>query len=146
MSKKKKVIRERKRPPSSPGEILRSGFIESYDIRIETVAALLGVTRGHLSGILNGQRPLTVDMAFKLQALTKVPATQWLVLEGKYQAHMRAENKEYILYEKHIDSWSKHSLGMPAEVRRKDPKTGRLVRRVYETAKDITKQKQQASH
>ena len=57
----KKIYRKKDCAPSHPGNILKSGFIEEYGLRIETVASLLGITRGHLSLIINGRNPVTPD-------------------------------------------------------------------------------------
>ena len=53
------------RAPSHAGRILKSGFIDEYGLRIDTVARLLGITRGHLSRIINEHTPVTPDVAIK---------------------------------------------------------------------------------
>ena len=39
----KKIYKKPERAPSHAGKILKSGFIDQYELRIEAVAELLGV-------------------------------------------------------------------------------------------------------
>ena len=61
-----KVYRKVEREPSHAGRILKSGFLDVYGLRIETVAGLLGISRGHMSRIINGHSPLTLYLASQI--------------------------------------------------------------------------------
>lgn len=140
----KKVYRKKDCAPSHPGRILKSGFIEEYGLRIETVASLLGITRGHLSRIINGRNPVTPDIAVRLEILTETPASQWLAIQSKYDTYMLEQNNEFKAYKKILNSWICNSLPMPPKQRREDEKTIALVSKASEIAKLLNKKESMA--
>ena len=135
----KKIYRKKDCAPSHPGSILKSGFIEEYGLRIETVANLLGMTRGHLSRIINGRNPVTPDIAVRLEILTKTPASQWLAIQSKYDTFMLEQNDEFKTYKKILNTWTCNSLPMQPQQRQTDQKTLELVSRAAEIAKHLNK-------
>jgi antitoxin HigA-1 len=66
------------RPPTHPGAFLLTGFLEPQGISVTAFAAHIGVSRIFLSGIVNGRRPLGVDMAMRLERATGVTVESWL--------------------------------------------------------------------
>ncbi len=140
----KKVYKKPERTPSHAGRILKSGFIDQYDLRIETVAELLGIARGHLSRIINAHSPVTPDIAIKLEVLTKTPASHWLAIQSKYDIYMMEQEKEFIKYKEILDSWVNNSLPMQPEERRSDKKSQRLVIKASNIAKQLGKKKKAA--
>ena len=140
----KKVYRKKDCAPSHPGNILKSGFIEEYGLRIETVASLLGITRGHLSRIINGRNPVTPDIAVRLEILTETPASQWLAIQSKYDTYMLEQNNEFKAYKKILNSWICNSLPMQPKQRREDEKTIALVSKASEIAKHLNKKESMA--
>lgn len=142
MSKKTYIKPER--TPSHAGRILKSGFIDQYELRIETVAELLGIARGHLSRIINARSPVTPDIAIKLAILTKTPASQWLAIQSKYDTYMMEQKKEFIKYKETLDNWVTNSLPMQPEKRRSDKKTQKLVMKAADIAKQLGKKKKAA--
>src|SRR5256886_17163764 len=49
--------------PAHPGEILREMYMAPLGVTVTKVADALGVTRKHVSAIVNGRAPITPDMA-----------------------------------------------------------------------------------
>src|SRR5256885_4263549 len=49
--------------PAHPGEILREMYMVPLGVTVTKVADALGVTRKHVSAIVNGRAPITPDMA-----------------------------------------------------------------------------------
>lgn len=66
------------RPPTHPGRFLLKDFLEPNDVSITTFAEHIGVSRIFLSGIINGRRPIGVEMAMRLERATGVTAENWL--------------------------------------------------------------------
>jgi addiction module HigA family antidote len=64
--------------PPHPGEILWSLFLHPEDISISRAASALGVTRKHLSKIINGHAGITPEMALRLEIAFGVSAESWL--------------------------------------------------------------------
>jgi addiction module HigA family antidote len=133
----KKVYKKTERKPSHPGEILKSGFIEQFGLRIETVAALLGITRIHLSRILNGHKPITIQTAIRLEIITQTPASQWLALQSEYDEYMIKKEISFQKYEKLVGEWISNSLTMEPKKRRADKTTQSLVERAAKAAKRL---------
>ncbi len=140
----KKIYKKPERTPSHAGRILKSGFIDQYELRIETVAELLGIARGHLSRIINARSPVTPDIAIKLEILTKTPASQWLAIQSKYDTYMMEQKKEFKKYKETLNNWVVNSLPMQPEKRRSDKKTQKLVMKAADIAKQLGKKKKAA--
>ncbi|VAW62312.1 hypothetical protein MNBD_GAMMA10-405 [hydrothermal vent metagenome] len=140
----KKIYTKPERVPSHAGRVLKSGFIDQYELRIETVAELLGITRGHLSRIINAHSPVTPDIALKLEILTKTPASQWLTIQSKYDAYMMEQETEFKKYKEALNNWVVNSLPMPPQERRSDKKTQKLVTKAAGIAKQLGKKKNAA--
>src|ERR1700692_3516315 len=66
------------RPPTHPGTFLVNGFLEPQGISVTAFAEHIGVSRVFLSNIINGRRPLGVDMAMRLERATGVTVESWL--------------------------------------------------------------------
>lgn len=62
--------------PAHPGEVLRE-FLPS-DMSIGEVAARLGVSRPHLSRLLNAHTAMTAEMSVKIGLLTGTSPESWL--------------------------------------------------------------------
>ncbi len=135
----KKIYKNKEIAPSHAGEILKSGFIEQYDLNIEMVANLLGLTRGHLSRILNARAPVTPDIAIKLEILTQVPASQWLSMQAKYDSWVLEHRQEFSAYKKTLNSWLDSYLPMLPSVRRENKKSNDLVNKASQLAKAINR-------
>ena len=134
---KNKIYKKPEIAPCHPGSILKSGFIEQYNLNIETVADLLGLTRGHFSRIINARSPVTPDIAIRLEILTKVPASQWLAMQSKYDSWILEHKIEFVNYKKTLNNWLSNSLSMSPSVRRLDKKSLELVCEAALLAKEI---------
>jgi len=132
-----KIYKKPECMPSHAGRILKSGFIDEYNLRIETVAELLGITRVHLSRIVNGHSPVTSDIAIRLEMLTKTPASQWLAIQAKYDAYVLEQGRDFQKYKKALGKWVACSLTMLPKDRRNDDKTRQLVEETAVLAKRL---------
>jgi addiction module HigA family antidote len=70
--------------PAHPGEILRNLYLTPLDINITTAADALGVTRKHVSAIVNGHAPVSADMAVRLAAAFGTEPELWVNLQAQY--------------------------------------------------------------
>jgi addiction module HigA family antidote len=70
--------------PSHPGEFLRDLYMEAAGVTVTAAADALGVSRKHLSSILNGHAAVTADMALRLAAVFGNDAEFWLNLQVQY--------------------------------------------------------------
>lgn len=75
--------------PAHPGEVLKE-WLEG--ISVTDAAASLGVTRAHLSRILNGHAGISADMALRLAAGLGTSAETWLAMQSAYDL-WQAEQK-----------------------------------------------------
>lgn len=137
----KKNYKAVKRQPSHAGDVLRYGFIEQHDLQIETVAQLLGMTRQHLSRILNGHNPVTPDIAIRLEVLTKTPASQWLAIQSAYDTYMCSQEASFKEYKTAVNIWNSSSLSMTADERKKDSRTQKLLTKISKCAKQLNQKK-----
>ena len=69
------------RRPTSPGEIIRYDYMEPLELTGIALAERLGVSRKHISGILNGHTRVTVDMALRLSRAFSTTPERWLNLQ-----------------------------------------------------------------
>ena len=73
-------MRERTRPPTHPGGILKRHYLEPLHIGIAQAALALGVSRQSLSKIVHEQRAVTPDMALRLGKAFHTTPELWLHL------------------------------------------------------------------
>lgn len=133
----KKVYKKVEREPSHAGRILKSGFIDEYDLPIVTVAELLGITRVHLSRIINGHNPVTSEIAIRLEMLTGTQASQWLTLQAKHDTYLLEQDRGFQKYKKALNKWVSGSLEMVPKERRNDKKSRELVKKAAGLAKQL---------
>ena len=72
----------RTRRPSSPGEILAELYLAPHEISVAGFAEACGVTRKHMSGIVNGHVGITAEMAARIAAALGTTAQYWLNLQN----------------------------------------------------------------
>jgi len=68
--------------PAHPGEVLRE-FLPQ-DMTIGEIAERLGVSRPHLSRLLNGHISMTAEMSIKVGLLTGTSPESWLYNQVKW--------------------------------------------------------------
>ena len=67
--------------PAHPGEVLRDYL---GNMSVGDAASHLGVTRAHLSRILNGHAGITADMSLRLSAALGTSPDFWLKMQVQY--------------------------------------------------------------
>jgi antitoxin HigA-1 len=64
--------------PAHPGEVLRDYL---GDLTVKEAASRLGITRAHLSRILNGHAGITAAMSLRLSAALRTSPEFWLRMQ-----------------------------------------------------------------
>ncbi len=70
--------------PAHPGEVLNEGWLKPLGLTVTETAKQLGVTRKHLSQIINAKASITADMSKRLEAFTGSSAKFWLNMQASY--------------------------------------------------------------
>ena len=70
--------------PAHPGEILRAMYLEPMGVSITKAADALGVSRKHVSAIVNGRVPVTPDMAVRLAGVFGTEPEIWINLQAQH--------------------------------------------------------------
>lgn len=70
--------------PAHPGEILRGLYLAPMSVTIAEAAEALGVSRKHVSAIVNGRARVTPDMAVRLAAVFSTEPEVWVNLQTQY--------------------------------------------------------------
>ena len=81
--------------PAHPGEILRDLYLEPLGVSITQAAQALGVTRKHVSAIVNGRASVSPDMAVRLAGVFATEPDIWINLQAQH------------------DIWLVHKAGRP---------------------------------
>ena len=79
--------------PSHPGEILLEMYIKPLKVTITEAADALGVSRKHVSAIVNGRSPVTPDMAMRLAAVFGTEAALWVNLQAQHDLWVVSQKK-----------------------------------------------------
>lgn len=77
---------ERKRRPSTPGDIIRGHYIEDRGITVTALGRALGVSRKHMSGIVNGHARIEPAIAARLAKVLGTTTALWLNLQAAVDA------------------------------------------------------------
>ena len=78
---------EKTRRPSLPGEILIELYLAPHHISISSFAQAVGVSRKHMSAIVNGRSSITADTAARMAAALGTTAQFWLNLQNAVDLH-----------------------------------------------------------
>jgi len=70
--------------PAHPGEILRDLYLKPLGVSITAAAEALGVTRKHVSEIVNGHAPVSADMAIRLAGALGTEPEIWVNMQAQY--------------------------------------------------------------
>ncbi len=76
-----KSMRDSKRKPTHPGEILRLDVLPALEMTQTDFAERLGVSRLSVSELLHGKRALSADMAMRVARLTSTTPESWLRMQ-----------------------------------------------------------------
>jgi len=77
-------MRERNRPPTHPGGILKRQYLETLNLGVAEVAEALKISRKTLSKIVNERGAVTPDMALRLSKAFNTTPQLWLNLQQSY--------------------------------------------------------------
>lgn len=70
--------------PPHPGRIVRDELLAPFGLTVGQAAAALGVSRPHLSNLLNEKAAITPEMAIRLSKAFGNYADFWLRLQRQY--------------------------------------------------------------
>ena len=70
--------------PAHPGEILRELYLAPLGITVTQAAEALGVSRKHVSAIVNARAPVTPDMAVRLAAAFGTEPDLWVNMQVQH--------------------------------------------------------------
>lgn len=70
--------------PAHPGEILRELYLEPMGITIAGAAKALGVSRKHISEIVNGRVSVKPEMAMRLAVALGTEPDIWINLQAQH--------------------------------------------------------------
>lgn len=87
--------------PPHPGKILKELYLPDYGLTITSLALKTGISRKHLSNIVNCKVPVTTDVALKLAKCFNTSPEVWLreqLVYDLWQARQRVnlDNVEVI--------------------------------------------------
>ena len=69
------------RKPTTVGDILLYEYLEPLDLKINDLAEMLQVHRNTASALVNNNRKLTTDMAFRLSKVFDTSVAFWMNLQ-----------------------------------------------------------------
>jgi addiction module HigA family antidote len=78
--------------PITPGEILRSEFLEPLGITTDGLAQATGIPRTRMSEIIRGKRRITAGTALRLSRALGLSDRFWLTIQDDYDIE-REHNK-----------------------------------------------------
>ena len=70
--------------PPHPGEILKEDVLPEIGITVGNFAAHLGISRPHLSKVLNGRASINAEMDLKLSEALGQPPGLWIRMQAAY--------------------------------------------------------------
>jgi addiction module HigA family antidote len=76
-----KSLRDPKRKPTHPGEVLREDVLPALEMTQTGLAKRLGVSRLSVSELLLEKRALSADMAVRIGRLTNTSPESWLRMQ-----------------------------------------------------------------
>lgn len=78
--------------PPHPGEVIRKDCLDPHDLTVTEAAEGLGVSRKHLSNLLNGRAGLSPEMALRLSRAFGGSPGGWLQQQMQYDLRHAEEN------------------------------------------------------
>lgn len=75
-------MKQATRKPTTVGDILLYEYLEPLDLKINELADMLHVHRNTVSALVNNNRKLTTDMAFRLAKTFGTSVDFWLNLQA----------------------------------------------------------------
>jgi addiction module HigA family antidote len=87
------TLRDLRRRPTHPGEILREDVLPALGISQAEFAERLGVSRLTVSELLHEHRALSPDMAVRLSRLLDTTPESWLAMQNAVDLWELAQNE-----------------------------------------------------
>lgn len=78
--------------PTHPGEIIKDN-LAVMGLTQKRLAEIIAMQPSMLNGILNGKRPLTIDVALLIEAATGMDAETLVNLQSRYNLFQARNNK-----------------------------------------------------
>jgi len=72
----------RVRRPSDPGAILRAHYMEPRGVSVSDLAEAVGVSRKHMSQVVNGHKRIEAALAVRLARVLDTTPTLWMNLQA----------------------------------------------------------------
>jgi antitoxin HigA-1 len=82
--------------PPHPGRIVRDELLEPFGLTVGQAAKALGVSRPHLSNLLNEKAGITPEMAIRLSKALGNDADFWLRLQRQYDLALALKDADKI--------------------------------------------------
>jgi len=80
--------------PPHPGETIRKDCIEPLDLTVTEAAEGLGVSRKHLSELVNGRAGISPNMAIRLSKAFGGSPESWLTQQMQYDLRQAEEETD----------------------------------------------------
>lgn len=80
-----------KAPPITPGEVLRTEFMEPIGLSSYALGRAIGVPANRITAILHGTRAITADTALRLAAHFGTTAELWMGLQMQHDLAVARE-------------------------------------------------------
>jgi addiction module HigA family antidote len=78
------ITKQRMHHPAHPGEILRDLYLKPMGVSVTEAAKALGVSRKHVSALVNERAPVTPEMAMRLAVAFATDEALWINLQAQF--------------------------------------------------------------
>src|SRR5437867_892476 len=91
------ILNGRRRRPTHPGELLREDVLPALGMSQGEFAAWIGVSRRTVNEVLQGRRPISIDLAHRLARALKTSPDVWLGMQQAVDVWdaLKANEKKY---------------------------------------------------
>ena len=79
--------------PAHPGEVFKEAFLNAVNLNVTQAAERLGISRKHLSNVINGNASVSADIAKRFEALTGSSAQMWLNMQTNHDLWQLRDKK-----------------------------------------------------
>ena len=86
--------------PPHPGEVIRGLYLEPLGVSVTAAAKALGVSRKHLSQLMNGHMGISPEMAIRLSIAFGTSAESWLRQQMYYDLWHAEQGRSNLHVEK----------------------------------------------
>jgi addiction module HigA family antidote len=76
-------MHEVRRRPTHPGKILRNHYLAPRGLTVSELARASGLTRKHVSNIVNGSAPISPESALRIAKVLGTTPQLWLNLQSR---------------------------------------------------------------